>query len=119
MRRTEKQRSILIALVFIFLCAQAYSIVVKAHSWKSASEQARESYLSDGNDRPLSLPEYISDTHAGLSDDTSSTVFLSASVPHTLIRIPETYEKFFFDIPPEQTVITKYRRSVIAIQTVK
>lgn len=119
MRRTEKLRSVFIALTFIFLCGQIYSIVVKADFWKSVSEQTRESVLSDGSERPSVLSECISDGNAGISDDTGSTVFIPSLVQHIPVNLPQKYELVSISFFPELTVITKYLRSIIAIQTVK
>jgi hypothetical protein len=119
MRQAEKLRSGLIALILIFLYGQVYSTVVKADFWKSFSGEKRGSCLSDGSSRLTALPECFSDAHSGLSDDSSSTVFIPAFVPRTIIKIPETFEKIIFYISPGLSCITKYRRSVIAIQTVK
>jgi hypothetical protein len=119
MRQAEKLRSVLIALTFIFLCGQVYSITAKANFWKSISEQTRESYLTNGTIRPLALPECFSDAHSGFPDDTSSTVFIPVFIPRAVIRIPENYERYSFFSSPGCTCITKYHRSVIAIQTVR
>ncbi|MFA6856035.1 MAG: hypothetical protein WCR31_02400 [Treponema sp.] len=119
MRQAEKLRYGLPVLIFIFLCAQSYYIVGKANFWKSVSEQTRKSYLSAGNDNLLPLAECFSDAHSGFSDDTSSTLFFSASAVLILLKTPEIYERSLFFTSQSLASITKYHRSVIAIQTVK
>lgn len=110
---------VIIAFIFIFLCVQIHSIVIKANFWKTFSYQTQDSVLSDGMDDPPLIPACIADTHSGFSSDAASEMDMSFFFPVSAIRMLLPFEKLSVDLPYSVSVLTKYIKSIIAIQTVK
>jgi hypothetical protein len=118
MFKAEKKRLMFVAIIFTFLCVQTAFVSQRMNIWRELSPHC-ESIVSEGADDAFSASACIADNHSGFSADSFSTDILICFISDGILRRASQFREFFSCVSAGNAVLTRYLRSVIAIQTLK
>ena len=118
MFKAGKKRLSVVAFIFTFLCVQTAFVSQRMNIWRELSP-CGESIFSDGADDVFSDSACLADNHSGFSADSFSTDILICFIPDGILRRASQFRGLLSCICAGNAVLTRYLRSVIAIQTLK
>lgn len=120
MRTSRKLQLFVIAILFSFICTELFASSAALKTFRSDIKRTTrcESVLSGETGIPLSILNCVAEHHNDITND-SFSIDMQCKLPDEEIRLPGTHTTPVLTADVRIPEISKYLRSVIAIQTVK